>query len=93
MAFQNFVNPEYIVELKYILNFVQTPQKFNKTEVEASIMQWERSMLWREFWFKKDQNAESESESIEEEDCRESIFIDTEISNITCDFPRAQYKA
>ena len=34
-------------------NFCDMPKKFNRTEVEASLLRWERSMRWREFWTKQ----------------------------------------
>ena len=36
-------------------NFCDMPKKFNRTEVEASLLRWERSMRWREFWSKQRQ--------------------------------------
>ena len=48
------------------LNFVFQPKKFNRTEVEASLMQWERAMRWKEFWHKH--NHENQEDTTEEED-------------------------
>jgi hypothetical protein len=37
------------------LNCVFQPKKFHRTEVEASLMQWERATRWKEFWHKNNQ--------------------------------------
>ena len=64
------------------LNFVHLPQKFNRTEVEASLMQWERSMRWREYWYsveQKDTLEEANSDGSFSEDDQvntERIFQD-----------------
>ena len=63
------------------LNFVFQPKKCNRTEVEASLMQWERSMRWKEYWIRQEEEAESdgmEEEEIDEE-VRESIFKDRKL--------------
>ena len=64
------------------LNFVVLPQKFNRTEVEASMMQWERTMRWKEYWYSQRQKEQGESSSdgdddeVEIETTRENIFKD-----------------
>ena len=83
------VTPEQAKFLNLGLNFCELPKKFNRTEVEASLLRWERSMRWKEYWYKQRQQALAtvvEEEEEEEEEEREvntryedRIFKDKEI--------------
>ena len=73
--YSNFILPPNQKEfLDHGLNFCPCRRNFNKTEVVASVLYWQRNMLWREFWFRKKNErqlkdiSEKEEEKSEEED-------------------------
>ena len=69
------VTPAQAKYLDLGLIFVTLPKKFNMTEVDASLMQWERSMRWREFWYKKEHDSGDDCDESEQEyDVRGNIF-------------------
>ena len=53
--------------LNHGLNFCPRRRHFNKTEVVASIMDWQRKMMWREFWWRK-KHERPDLEDISESD-------------------------
>ena len=65
-------------------NFVPTRPSVNRTEIEVSNSQWERKMLWKEFWYARELEEGSEYGEVLEEGPRSSylegrILKDTEV--------------
>ena len=56
------------------LLYVITPQRVNETELRADLASWKRTIRWKEFFHKEDNDPDSDSEDAHE-DTYEDAYV------------------